>query len=152
VNDLDYARQYFKDDVYAAGTTGIVIEEVSKQYAKTSLSLDARHMNAAGRVMGAVYTTMADFTFAVSANYDAPLTVTVQSSSSFLKAAEGNTLTAESKCVKDGGRSCVYDVTVYDEVNEPVLLMRVQGQKIYPKEKKTEEEILNNPDPFTRWK
>ena len=62
---IEQVRDFFKNDVYATGTTGIEIVEARPGYAKVSLQVDARHMNAAGRVMGAVYYTLADFAFAV---------------------------------------------------------------------------------------
>ena len=88
---LEEVREFFQNDVYATGTTGIQIEDARPGYARVTLQVDARHMNAAGRVMGAVYYTMADFAFAVANNYDMEngMTVTLSSQISFLGAARG---------------------------------------------------------------
>ena len=87
---LEEVKEFFQNDVYATGTTGIEILEARPGYAKVSLSIDERHMNAANRVMGAVYYTMADFAFAVANNYDMEeaVTVTLSSQISFLSAAK----------------------------------------------------------------
>ena len=78
---LDEVRKFFQNDVYATGTTGIEIADARPGYAKVTLKIDERHINAVGRVMGAVYYTMADFAFAVATNYeyDKGATVTVRS-------------------------------------------------------------------------
>ena len=67
---LEEVREFFKNDVYASGTTGIEIEDARPGYAKVTLKIDERHINAVDRVMGAVYYTMADFAFAVATNYE----------------------------------------------------------------------------------
>ena len=69
MSDLDEARVFTAKDRYATEVTGIVLEEVGEHYAKCSLKLDERHINAIGQVMGGVIYTMADLTFAVSTNF-----------------------------------------------------------------------------------
>ena len=63
MSDLDEARVFTAKDRYATEVTGIVLEEVGVHYAKCSLKLDERHINAIGQVMGGVIYTMADLTF-----------------------------------------------------------------------------------------
>ena len=89
MTNLERAKEFFKHDVYATSTTGIEIEEVSLHHAVVSLKIEQRHLNAANTVMGGVLFTMADFAFAVAANFDRPLTVTLASQISFLNAAKG---------------------------------------------------------------
>lgn len=115
MSDVDYAKQYFSQDVFARDTTGIKIEDVKSGYAKVTLNVEHRHVNGANIVMGGVYFTMADFALAIAANYDNPLTLTLSSDISFLSSAkEGEVLTAEAKCVRDGQHACFYKIDVTD--------------------------------------
>lgn len=43
---LEEVREFFKNDVYASGTTGIEIEDARPGYAKVTLKIDERHINA----------------------------------------------------------------------------------------------------------
>ena len=121
MTDLERAREFFKKDVYATETTGIVIEEVKgNYYVRCSLKITEKHKNAGGRVMGGAIYTMADFIFAVAANFDKPLTVTAVSQISYIGAAKSYVLIGESKLFKDGRRSCFYEITINDvKINAP---------------------------------
>lgn len=152
MTDLEYARAFFSKDVYATEVTGIRIEEVRKGYAKVSLTLDGRHMNAVGFVQGGVYLAMSDFAFAVSSNYDRPLAVTLQTSASFLHGARGAVLTAEAQSVEEGGHTCVYRVEITDELGTKIFLATIHGYRMRPRDGRTEKERLEDPNPFSRWK
>ena len=56
---LAEAREEFAGDRFAMGT-GVRIEEVGDRYAKCSLQLTSRHLNAAGQTMGGAIFTLAD--------------------------------------------------------------------------------------------
>lgn len=126
---IEQVRDFFKNDVYATGTTGIEIVEARPGYAKVSLQVDARHMNAAGRVMGAVYYTMADFAFAVANNYEIEdgITVTLSSQINFLGAARGKQLSAEAKVLKDGRSTTFYTIDVTDELGTQIASISSNG-------------------------
>lgn len=126
---LEEVKKFFEADVYATGTTGIVIEEARPGYAKVTLDLDARHMNAANRVMGAVYYTMADFAFAVANNYDIEdgITVTLSSQINFLGAAKGKKLTAVANVLKDGRSTTFYTINVTDELGTQIATVSSNG-------------------------
>ena len=66
--DLEYLREFFKDDIFATKMLGAKIEEARDDYAKCSFKIDSNHMNAKGIVMGGAIFTLADFTFAVATN------------------------------------------------------------------------------------
>ena len=51
--------RFFEKDRFAA-ETGAVIDEIDDRYARCSLTLEAKHKNALGAVMGGVYFTLAD--------------------------------------------------------------------------------------------
>lgn len=130
MTDTQRAREYFKKDVYATETTGIVIEEVRGDYVKCSLKLNEKHMNAGGRVMGGAIYTMADFIFAVAANFDKTLTVTTVSQINYVGTAKSDVLTGESKLIKDGRRSCLYEITVKDSIGNLVAVVTTNGMHI----------------------
>ena len=51
--------RFFEKDRFAA-ETGAVIDEIDDRYARCSLTLEAKHKNALGAVMGGVYFTLAE--------------------------------------------------------------------------------------------
>jgi acyl-CoA thioesterase len=125
---LQKARNDFQNDRFATEATGIVIEAVEEGYAKCSLALTPIHQNAVGHVMGGVIFTLADFTFAVAANFDQPTpTVTAVSNVSFLSSPKGKTLFGESRRIKDGKRSCFYEILITDDLGTQVALVTVNG-------------------------
>ena len=66
-----------------------VIAEVDDHYAKCTLEVQERHRNAMGAVMGGVYFTLADFAFAVAANWQEIGTVSLHSDIAYLGTAKG---------------------------------------------------------------
>jgi acyl-CoA thioesterase len=135
ISTVEEARQYFEGDTYAMRTTGIKIEEAAENYARVSLEIGPGHMNAGGRVMGAVYFTMADFAFAVANNYDMEegMTVTLTSQINFLDAARGKTLTAEAHVIRDGRNTTFYRVDVTDELGTQIATVSSNGFRIRKK-------------------
>ena len=129
---IDEARNFFKQDLYATKTTGIHIDEVSKGYAKCSFSIEDRHKNAADSVMGGAIFTLADFTFAVAANFDQPLTVTLSSSINFISVAKGSILIAEARCIKETRSTTFFEIKVTDDLNQLVATISSTGFKKAP--------------------
>lgn len=125
--ELEAARKFFAGDLYATRATGIVIDAVGENSARCSLRLDERHKNAVGQVMGGVMFTLADFVFAVSTNRGASPTVTVTSVISYLNPVKGSSLTASSRLVKDGKRTCFYQIDISDDLGTPVAVVSVTG-------------------------
>ncbi len=128
MTDLEKAREFFSKDVYATEATGITIEEVKENYAKCSLLLNRKHKNALGNVMGGVFFTLADFTFAVATNFNKETpTVTMVSQISFLSVPKGDTLISESLLLKDGRRSCFYEIIIKDNLENMVARVTFNG-------------------------
>ena len=73
----------FEKDRFAT-CNGAVIDEVEDHYAKCSLKISENHRNAMGAVMGGVYFTLADFAFAVAANWQQTGTVSLNSDIAYL--------------------------------------------------------------------
>lgn len=129
---VEEARKYFVNDRYAMATTGIQIDAVDEHYAKCSLKLDERHMNAVGQVMGGVAYTLADFVFAVATNAcsDVP-TVTTVSQISYLGVVKGDTLIAESELLREGRRNCFYLIHIKDNLGNPIAVVNTSGAHLY---------------------
>lgn len=117
----------FAEDLYATETTGITIEAADVNYAKCSLRIEKRHLNAAGTVMGGAIYTLADFTFAVAANTGNALTVSQTGTVTYLGSAKGKTLIAEANCVKSGRSTCFFTVEVKDELGTLVASVGISG-------------------------
>lgn len=88
---------YFKNDRYAA-LTGIELQETSEGFAKATLLLDERHLNANGVAQGGVIFTLADFVTGVASNSHGEMAVSISAHATFMKSSRpGDVLTAEAK-------------------------------------------------------
>ena len=124
---IEEVRARFADDQFATNN-GAVIDEVGDHYARCSLQIEPRHLNAAGVVMGGVTFTLADFAFAVASNWQEGLgTVSLSSNIAYFSAATGGRLTAEAICVKPGRSVSCYRIEVTDESGRPVAAVTTVG-------------------------
>ena len=114
MTDINEIRQFFENDRFAT-ENGMVIDSVGDKTAICSLTVDKRHMNAVGNVMGGVYFTLADFTFAVATNHDEPGIVSLSSTITFNAIARGEKIICEAKQIKWGKTTCVYEMSLTDE-------------------------------------
>ena len=124
---LEEAREYFAKDTYATETTGIAIDEIGEGYAKVSCTLDRRHLNARGAVMGGMMFTMADFAFAVASNCGGRVVVSLHNQISYFSAPKGERLFAEARCVKDGRSTCFYQVDIFDDTGRKAAASVISG-------------------------
>lgn len=110
------AREIFANDRYATEVTGIVIEHVADHEARCTLTVDDRHRNARGVVMGGALFTLADFAAAVAANsecLDGDLQwVSLDATIHYLSPALGTRLTAHSKALKHGRSTALYQTII----------------------------------------
>ncbi|MBC5688570.1 PaaI family thioesterase [Mediterraneibacter sp. NSJ-55] len=120
--------ELFAKDRFAT-ENGAVIAEVDDHYAKCTLEVQERHRNAMGAVMGGVYFTLADFAFAVAANWQEIGTVSLHSDIAYLGTAKGNRLTAEAFCVKNGKTTSYYRIEVKDEFNNLAAVVNTTGYR-----------------------
>ncbi len=118
----------FENDRFAT-ENGAVIEEVDDHYARCTLKVEDRHRNAMGAVMGGVYFTLADFAFAVAANWQEIGTVSLTSDIAYLGSAKGDTLTAEAFCVKNGRTTSYYRIEVKDRFGKLAAIVNTTGYK-----------------------
>ncbi len=124
--ELERVRKFFRNDLFAT-EAGAFIEEIDDHYAKVSLSLNEHHKNAAGGIMGGVYFTLADFAFAVAANWQRVGTVSINTDISFIGVPKTDRIFAETELLKNGRTTCCYNVRVYDEDNNPVAAVKFLG-------------------------
>lgn len=126
---IEEVRKIFEGDRFAT-ENGAVIEEVGEHSAICSLVITDSHRNAMGAVMGGVYFTLADFAFAVAANWENMGCVSLHSDISFLGAAKGEKLIARAVCVKDGRSTSCYRVDVTDDLGNLIATVTTTGYHV----------------------
>ncbi|MDE7266992.1 MAG: PaaI family thioesterase [Lachnospiraceae bacterium] len=123
---LDEIRERFSHDRFAT-VNGAYIEEVAEGYAKCTMQITDNHKNALGAVMGGAIFTLADFTFAVAANWMENSVVSLNASITFLGKAKGKILIAEAKKIRSGRTTCYYIVEITDELGSQIAHMTSNG-------------------------
>ena len=126
---IEEARAYFSDDRFATDN-GITLDELDGEHAVTSLTLEARHRNAFGGVMGGAIFTLADFAFAALTNSRERVTVAQQVSINYLSPSKGEKLIATARYKKDGRSSCVVNVDVTDDTGREIAQFIGTGFKL----------------------
>ena len=126
---LEEVRRIFEGDKFAT-ENGAVIEEIGDHSATCSLVLTDSHRNAMGAVMGGTYFMLADFAFAVAANWEKMGCVSLRSDISFLGAARGEKLIAKAVCVKDGRTTTCYRVDVTDDLGNLTATVTATGYHV----------------------
>ena len=127
MSDLKEVKEYFDKDFYASRQTGIEIVAAEPGYAKCSLKIEEKHKNSRGRVMGGVSFTMADYAFAVAANFKQRPTVTHTSQIIYLASPRGSVLYAEAKRIRSGRSTCLYEIRVSDDTGEDIAFVTATG-------------------------
>lgn len=128
-NTLEEVRKIFEGDRFAT-ENGAVIEEIGHHSATCSLMITDSHRNALGAVMGGTYFMLADFAFAVAANWEKMGCLSLRSDISFLGAAKGEKLIAKAVCVKDGRNTVCYRVDVTDEYGNLTATVTATGYHV----------------------
>lgn len=126
---LEEVRQLFAGDKFAT-KNGAVIEKIGEDSAVCSLIITDDHRNAMGAVMGGVYFMLADFAFAVAANWKEMGCVSLNSDISFLSSTKGTKLIATANCVRDGKTTVCYRVDVTDDLDKPIAAVTITGYRL----------------------
>ena len=124
------AREFSANDKYATEASGITIEEVGENHSVCRMPIGPIHKNAVGGVMGGAVYTLCDFAFAVATNSPEHHTVTAVCQISYLSLVKGNVLTAPADMIKDGRRTCFFQVTVTDELGTLVAIANTTGMHV----------------------
>lgn len=127
---LEEIRDQFKNDRYATESLGAVIEEAREGYARVSMEVGPQHRNAMGAVMGGVYFTLGDYSFAIASNVGQSPTVSVNNSIDYLTAAKGDRLVAECHMEKAGRTMCFARIDVCDGEGRLCARMNVTGARV----------------------
>jgi acyl-CoA thioesterase len=123
---LEEVRKLFEGDRFAT-ENGAVIEEIGDHSATCSLVITDSHRNAMGAVMGGTYFMLADFAFAVAANWEKMGCVSLRSDISFLSPAKGKKLIAKAVCLKSGHSTVCYRIDVTDELDTLTATVTTTG-------------------------
>lgn len=126
---LEEVRNFFEGDRFAT-ENGAVIEEIGDNSAVCSLVITDSHRNAMGAVMGGTYFMLADFAFAVAANWKKVGCVSLRSDISFLGSAKGEKLFAKAVCIKDGRSTVCYRVDVTDDLGNLTATVTATGYRV----------------------
>ncbi len=126
---LEKVRKIFENDRFAT-ENGAIIEEIGENSATCSLIITNSHRNAMGAVMGGAYFMLADFAFAVSANWAKMGCVSLRSDISFLGQAKGEKLIAKSKCIKKGKTTSLFCIDVFDELGNLTATVTTTGYHV----------------------
>ncbi len=127
MKDVKKLKEYFQKDRYII-KNGIEIAEVNDEYALCRVKITDSHLNAKDMVQGGMIYTIADFTFAVLANYLHNFTVTQSATISYMRPALGcKELFAKSKELDFTKHNCMHEVRVYDEGDKTIALLQING-------------------------
>lgn len=124
--NLEKIKAFFAADRFAV-QCGIEILDAKSGYARCCCPIFAEHLNAGRVVQGGVIFTLGDFAFAVAANAGGVTTVTLDSSITFHRPAEGRALFATAEQISGGKTICHYQVTITDEMETKVATLLVTG-------------------------
>ena len=124
---LEEAYAIFSKDRFATEICGAKIKSITENEVVCTMDITERHYNAAGTVMGGAIFTLADFTFAIAANFHKSLTVSLDSQISYLGVAKGKQLISTSKCIKEGRTTCFYLISICDELGNQVADVHITG-------------------------
>lgn len=127
-NIIEEAYKIFEHDRFAVQVCGARIESITEDEVVCSMEITKDHLNAVGSVMGGAIFTLADFTFAIAANFQkAGTTVTMDSHICYLGIAKGKQLIAKSRCIKQGRSTAFYEIQIQDELANDVAQVTLTG-------------------------
>ncbi len=125
-------KDFFSQNDQFAKENHIFIDEIKEGYAKTSMRIEKRHLNAANVVHGGAIFTLADFAFAIASNSYGTLALSINSSISFLNGAkEGERLCAVATEVDKNHKLGNYTVKITTDTDKTIAIF--QGM-VYKKE------------------
>ena len=128
-SSLAEAREYFSKDLFAMSNS-MALDALTEDGAVCSMEITERHQNAEGGLMGGAILALADFTFAAAANNAHRPTVAQQVSLNFLNASKGKRLISAASCLKSGRTSCVYVISIKDDLGKDIAQATFTGFKL----------------------
>lgn len=125
-------KEFFKGDQFAA-RNNIELLEVANGNARAKMTLHPYHLNGLGTVHGGAIFTLGDFVFAAACNSHGTMSVALNVSITFMKAATTGTLWAEAREVSKNFKVGSYVVEVKDDQGD--LVATFQGLAYRKKDK-----------------
>ncbi len=126
MTDEELIIKHFENDGYVK-LSGITLVELSEEKAVASAKIGKEHLNANGSVQGGMLYTLADFAFAVHANFLHPATVTQGGHIQYIRAAITSEITATAKETVRAGHNTISEVIIRDDKDEIVCVCNFNG-------------------------
>lgn len=117
-------KQFFSEKDLFARHAGIELLEVEPGTAKARMVIQPYHYNGARTVHGGAIFTLADFAFAVASNSHGTLSMGINTSVSFVKAAVTGTLHAEARELSKNRKLATYSVMITDDASDVVAIFQ----------------------------
>lgn len=117
-------KQFFSEKDLFARHAGIDLLEVEPGTAKARMVIQPYHYNGARTVHGGAIFTLADFAFAVASNSHGTLSMGINTSVSFVKAAVTGTLHAEARELSKNRKLATYSVMITDDAGDVVAIFQ----------------------------
>ncbi|MBN2376978.1 MAG: hydroxyphenylacetyl-CoA thioesterase PaaI [Sedimentisphaerales bacterium] len=118
---MEKMKEFFKENDKLAQHLGIELLEMAPGFAKASMTVTPELLNGVNTAHGGAIFSLADLVFAAACNSHNQISVAINVSINFIKAALPNTtLIAEGHEVSRNSRLGVYDVKVTDESGDLV--------------------------------
>jgi acyl-CoA thioesterase len=117
-------REYFKGDKFAAHNNCELLE-AANGHARAKMTLHPHHLNGLGTVHGGAIFTLADFCFAAACNSHGTMSVALNASITFMKAARTGVLVAEAREISKNFKVGSYSIEIKDDAGD--LVAQFQG-------------------------
>lgn len=125
---LEEIKTRFAGDRFATELAQAEIVTAEPNHAICQMRIRPELLNANHVPMGGALFTLADFAFAVASNaFSENGCVSQNASMTFLAPAKGQLITAEAVCLKNGRRTCLYQVDIRDDAGVYVAHLTVNG-------------------------
>ena len=111
-------------------SNNMTLDALTEDGAVCGMEITERHLNAEGGLMGGAILALADFTFAAASNNAHRPTVAQQVSLNFLNASKGKRLISTASCLKSGRTSCVYVISIKDDLGKDIAQATFTGFKL----------------------
>lgn len=124
---IEQIQEFFEGDTFACGNN-IDIISVTEEAAVVEVRVQSHQKNAMKAAQGGLIFTLADFAFAVHSNRKEGINAVTQSASiSYLSPAVNEMLVATARPIKEGRKTCVYNIEVSDEKGRQIANVTVNG-------------------------
>ena len=130
---MERIRDFFRQEDKLAKYLGMELLEVTAGGAKVRMEIREYHLNGVRTVHGGAIFALADFAFAAASNSHGDVSVAIQTSITFIKAATAGVLYAEAKETSRNPKLGTYQVDVRDQQGE--LIASFQGLAYRKKDK-----------------